>query len=132
MINNYGSYGMQGLGGYSNQYSMIQELLSQRQGTDSLNSTGLNQTGFGTDQLSLSPQALMQLMQQMQQGQGVDGQNMMPPPPPPPDSEGSEGTDGENRMPPPPPPPQGSEESQGSNQNILQQLLQQLMGQYSS
>ncbi|MHC9542131.1 MAG: hypothetical protein AB9903_21690 [Vulcanimicrobiota bacterium] len=112
MINNYGSYGMQGLGGYSNQYSLIQELMSQRLGTDSQSILGQNQSSeYGTDQLSLSPQALMQLMQQMQQGQGVDGQNSMPPPPPP---------------------PQGSEESQGSNQNILQQLLQQLMGQYSS
>lgn len=46
---------------------------------------------------------------------------------------GIQGTDSQNTMPPPPPPPpQGSEESQGENQNILKQLLQQLMGHYSS
>jgi hypothetical protein len=136
MINNYGnygsygSYGMQGLGGFNSQY-MLQGLFSGNQGTDSSNIYGQSQYGYGTDQLSLSPQAIMQLLQQQQE---TDTENSMPPPPPPPPPEGSEqsqGIDGENRMPPPPPPPQDSEQSQGTNQNALMQLLQQLYGQYN-
>jgi hypothetical protein len=89
MFNNnvQGVSGYGGNGGSSSMQEMMQMMMMQRMMSQGQNGEGQNsgmmppppfmQNGQGTsDQMNMSPDAMMEMMQQMQgQGQGTDGQN---------------------------------------------------------